>query len=67
MKDVSDRPRKFLVTCCGNYELVEVPAGKDADTVCSPICDELIGNFAEAGWYEADEEEIQRLKDELLL
>lgn len=66
MSDISDKHRKFIVHfdgCrharhAGHYELVEIEPGEDADAVCADVLDTMIGNYADSGWGETNEEEI---------
>ncbi len=63
MTDISDETRKFKVWLEYGYagitpqeEIVEVPAGEDADEVCKEVLDCLIGNNLDTGWAEVDSE-----------
>ncbi len=61
MTDISDKPRKFKVWLDYGYsvidpkeEVVEVPAGEDADKLCEEVLAELIGNNLDTGWHDVD-------------
>lgn len=57
MPDISRRKRTFEVWIDvgvpgkdPHTELVEVPAGEDADEVCAEVLDTMIGNHLDTGW-----------------
>ncbi len=68
MSDISDKPRKFIVhascNCAmapGNYEIIEVDAGEDADVECAELLDHMIGNEFDTGWNQASDEDLKSM------
>ncbi len=59
--NVSEKPRRFEVWIDKGVpgmgpiiQIVDVPAGEDADTVCGEALDEMIANDLDTGWREVE-------------
>ena len=69
MTDISDKPRKFIVhascncaTAPGNYHIIDIAAGEDADKECADMLDDMIANEFDTGWNEASEGDLKSMK-----